>query len=456
MGGGARTRVRGRPSHISSEVCVKVQKEPACRCVVGAGSRLGGLARPFSFPPPLLTRAPSPLLSFAWQLLPVCPTHLCVRARPWVAPVLGSGRAGARPGTPERVRETHTGRPPAEGERTSEGRASESRRAAARRRPLLSLPSCRAHPPLRATPLSPPLTHPHPRASSEAGRVCVRSRQREASDLRSAPARARPPHAAPPRGPPPRWRSPPERLASSATYRQKKKNVAAMFAIQWLWISSMVIAHLLGAYLLLYAIEKVNGGVSRTVRRLLRRPAAAATPRTPKTAGAGPFVEARPTGAALAASRRAASSSMLYADDSMAGDPYKAPETTLAPAWVRGCKCQVRRGGRAIERRGEERERLVTPPLRGAGGVACPHLAAPRPRPGACPPRGLALGGGPRGRPPGRGAPHWRLGREGAPARPRARSASRARASFPQRPGGGLGGAPASIWAPDPLIVWTV
>ena len=64
----------------------------------------------------------------------------------------------------------------------------------------------------------------------------------------------------------------------------------------------------------------------------------------PKTAGAGPFGEARPTGAALAASRRAASSSMLYADDSMAGDPYKAPETTLAPAWVRGCKCQVSEG----------------------------------------------------------------------------------------------------------------
>jgi hypothetical protein len=116
-----------------------------------------------------------------------------------------------------------------------------------------------------------------------------------------------------------------------------------MWAIQWLWITSLVLSHLLGAFLLLYAIEKVNGGVSRTARRLLRRPMPAATPRTPKSAGGGgPFAETRPSGAALAASRRAASSSMLYADDSVAGDPDKLLSATLAPAWVRGCACEVR------------------------------------------------------------------------------------------------------------------
>jgi hypothetical protein len=123
------------------------------------------------------------------------------------------------------------------------------------------------------------------------------------------------------------------------------------WAIQWLWISSLVLSHLLGAFLLLYAIEKVNGGVSRSLRRLLRRPAPT-TPRTPAGAkAAGPFAEARPSGAALAASRRAASSSMLYADDSVSGDPDKSPGATLAPAWVRGAGCEVRRErrGRAIE-----------------------------------------------------------------------------------------------------------
>jgi hypothetical protein len=114
------------------------------------------------------------------------------------------------------------------------------------------------------------------------------------------------------------------------------------YAIDWLWIGSLTLSHLLGAFLLLYAIEKVNGGVSRTLRRLLRRPVPAATPRTPKTAD-GPFADGRPSGADLAASRRAASSSMLYADDSVAGDPDKPLGTTLAPAWVRGCACEVRR-----------------------------------------------------------------------------------------------------------------
>ena len=114
----------------------------------------------------------------------------------------------------------------------------------------------------------------------------------------------------------------------------------ARYAIDSLWITSLVLSHLLGAFLLLYAIEKVNGGVSRTLRRLLRRPVPN-TPRTPKGA-ASPFAEGRPKGATLAASRRAASSSMLYADDSVAGGADKPSGAALTPAWVRGCACEVR------------------------------------------------------------------------------------------------------------------
>lgn len=113
------------------------------------------------------------------------------------------------------------------------------------------------------------------------------------------------------------------------------------YAIQGLWITSLVLSHLLGAFLLLYAIEKVNGGVSRTLRRLLRRPVPT-TPRTPKGGAASPFADGRPKGgASLAASRRAASSSMLYADDSVAGGADKPTGAALAPAWVRGCGCEV-------------------------------------------------------------------------------------------------------------------
>ena len=174
-GGGARTRVRGRPSQISSEVCVKVQKEPACRCVVGAGSRLGGLARPLPFPPPPLTRALSPLSLSSGNSSPLCPTHLCVRARPWVAPILGSGRAGARPGTPERVRETHAGRPPAEGREDKRGASEREEQTRRRPPPPASLTPIlpRAPPPPRHTPL--PTPHPPTPARLVRGRACVRA-----------------------------------------------------------------------------------------------------------------------------------------------------------------------------------------------------------------------------------------------------------------------------------------
>lgn len=167
-----------------------------------------------------------------------------------------------------------------------------------------------------------------------------------------------------------------------------------MGAIDPLWISCLVISHLLGAFLLLYAIEKVNGGVSRCLRRLLRRPVPA-TPRTPGAKGGDTFSASRPgVGAALAASRsRAVSSSVLYADDSVTGaastaQPEKPSGAALAPAWCRGCTCEVSGDGERGERaRAEARLHEVA----GAALIAHPTPAFACSRPGLMP--GRASGG---------------------------------------------------------------
>jgi hypothetical protein len=83
----------------------------------------------------------------------------------------------------------------------------------------------------------------------------------------------------------------------------------------WLAIPVLVLAHLLGLALLLYSLEKVSGSVSRTWRRLLRRPAD-----VENGAPAEAALQASPMKAALAGVK--------------------------SKGWVRGCACTVRRGGR--------------------------------------------------------------------------------------------------------------
>ena len=95
------------------------------------------------------------------------------------------------------------------------------------------------------------------------------------------------------------------------------------------WVSALVVGHVIGALFLLYSLEKTMGIVSKSFNRATGR-------RSPASCVASPAKEA---GASLAR--------VVSADDQGAYE--------RAPRWARGCACKVRCGGgerRAGRRRG--------------------------------------------------------------------------------------------------------
>ena len=115
-----------------------------------------------------------------------------------------------------------------------------------------------------------------------------------------------------------------------------------------LWVTSLVLAHMIGAVLLLYALEKVSGILSRPARRVR----AALKSRSPDgEAGAAADGAGAPSpaakGAAARAARRAATlrATTLGADDDFGAGPPATPRH-LAPRWSRACACKVRLEGR--------------------------------------------------------------------------------------------------------------
>ena len=133
-----------------------------------------------------------------------------------------------------------------------------------------------------------------------------------------------------------------------------------MGALLSLWIPSFVLGHILGLVFLLYALEKINGSLTRLGKLLARiasssRTKDAPTPSeasTPAAAGAGG------KGAALAKERAASiKQTSLYADDGLNGaadggalegdsdgganPAATTPRRTLLPRWNRACKCEV-------------------------------------------------------------------------------------------------------------------
>lgn len=143
-----------------------------------------------------------------------------------------------------------------------------------------------------------------------------------------------------------------------------------MGALLSLWIPSFVLGHVLGLVFLLYALEKINGSLTR-LGKLVSRVAAASRGRTkdapsPSSEAATAASSAAAAGAAgskgaALAKERAASikQTSLYADDGLHGGGDGAangdgidsdgganpaattPRRTLLPRWNRACKCEV-------------------------------------------------------------------------------------------------------------------
>lgn len=140
-----------------------------------------------------------------------------------------------------------------------------------------------------------------------------------------------------------------------------------MGALLSLWIPSFVLGHVLGLVFLLYALEKINGSLTR-LGKLVSRVAATSRGRTKDapspsseaaTANAS-SAAAGSKGAALAKERAASiKQTSLYADDGLHGGADGAangdgidsdgganpaattPRRTLLPRWNRACKCEV-------------------------------------------------------------------------------------------------------------------
>lgn len=136
-----------------------------------------------------------------------------------------------------------------------------------------------------------------------------------------------------------------------------------MGALLSLWIPSFVLGHILGLAFLLYALEKINGSLTRLGKLLARigssgRTKDAPSPSeasTPAAAGGGASAG---KGAALAKERAASfKQTSLYADDGLNGaadggalegdsdgganPAATTPRGTLLPRWNRACKCEV-------------------------------------------------------------------------------------------------------------------
>ena len=146
-----------------------------------------------------------------------------------------------------------------------------------------------------------------------------------------------------------------------------------MGAILRLWIPSFVLGHILGLIFLLYALEKINGSMTRLGKLVSRSVATRglrATKDAPSPTTATTTADAGSTGgkgAALAKERAASiKQTSLYADDGLnaadgaggangldggldsdgvgGGNPAATtPRRSLLPRWNRACKCEVRR-----------------------------------------------------------------------------------------------------------------
>ena len=145
-----------------------------------------------------------------------------------------------------------------------------------------------------------------------------------------------------------------------------------MGALTSLWIPSFVLGHILGLAFLLYALEKINGSLTR-LGKLVSRLAASSRGRTKDApspsseasaaaAAASAPATAGGKGAALAKERAASiKQTSLYADDGLnstadgaaangdgmdsdgggANPAATTPRRTLLPRWNRACKCEV-------------------------------------------------------------------------------------------------------------------
>ena len=139
-----------------------------------------------------------------------------------------------------------------------------------------------------------------------------------------------------------------------------------MGALTSLWIPSFVLGHILGLAFLLYALEKINGSLTRLGKLISRvatsrgRTKDAPSPSS-ESAAAAPSAPAG-KGAALAKERAASlKQTSLYADDGLhssgadggaangdgidsdggANPAATTPRRALLPRWNRACKCEV-------------------------------------------------------------------------------------------------------------------
>ena len=139
-----------------------------------------------------------------------------------------------------------------------------------------------------------------------------------------------------------------------------------MGALTSLWIPSFVLGHILGLVFLLYALEKINGSLTRLGKLVSRlatsrgRTKDAPSPSSTEAAAAASTPSAGGKGAALAKERAASiKQTSLYADDGLGGGAdggaangdgidsdsnpaVTTPRRALLPRWNRACKCEVR------------------------------------------------------------------------------------------------------------------
>lgn len=147
-----------------------------------------------------------------------------------------------------------------------------------------------------------------------------------------------------------------------------------------LWIPSFVLGHVLGLIFLLYALEKINGSLSRLGKQISLlaargRTKDAPSPASTTTGDGNSAAAAAGKGAALAKERAAAlKQTSLYADD---GDnasanagadggfdggadgapPPSTPRRALLPRWNRACKCEVSREKKKKNRCDEKKKK---------------------------------------------------------------------------------------------------
>lgn len=154
-------------------------------------------------------------------------------------------------------------------------------------------------------------------------------------------------------------------LLLSSLFRLLASSTKIMGANLALWVPSFALGHILGLIFLLYALEKINGSMTRMGKQIAMlfsrgRTKDAPSPASTTSAGDGAAAGAGGAGkgAALAKERAAAiKQTSLYADDGdnassgakggaegldVDGIPAATtPRRALLPRWNRACKCEV-------------------------------------------------------------------------------------------------------------------